>query len=417
MRAECMTVNRTKKRVLVLIQAIACVLVLCFNASAASNSASYNSGTRHEQCASLSDAAKSYYEDYKYEELSSQTASQLLTTLRLLMTGTHDYRSSYSDCRDRASRTDSEGADGKISLLYTSVSVTRADFGGNTGTWNREHVWPKSLGGFDNSGAGSDMHHIRPSDASINSKRGNLKFGNVENGSSAKGSSLVGGMSGGTYSSAYFETLDNVKGDVARICLYVYVRYGGELSKCSSITNVFQSVDVLLEWCELDPVDEWEMSRNDVVGDIQGNRNVFIDYPEYAWLLFGREVPAKMVTPSGKAANNTDTNTPPTHDGECEHEFDAWEDVGESERMRMCLRCGKVVIEAKVDHKFGEWTVTKEASKTEKGQRERVCSECGYKETEDIAKIGGCSGSDSATMIVPIVSLICAMGIFIIKKR
>ncbi len=412
-----MTVRKTTKRVFALVQVIACVLALCFNVSAASNSASYNGGTRHEECGSLSAAAESYYTDYTYEVLAAQTSSQLLSTLRQLMTGTHDYRSSYSDCRDMASRTDSEGADGKISLLYTSVSVTRADFGGNTGTWNREHVWPKSLGGFDNSGAGSDLHHIRPSDASINSRRGNLKFGNVVKGSDAKGSSLVGGMSGGTYSGAYFETLDNVKGDVARICLYVYVRYGGELPKCNSITNVFQSVDVLLEWCELDPVDEWEMSRNNVVEDIQGNRNVFIDYPEYAWLIFGRQVPAEMSTPSGKAMQNTDTNTPPTQDGECKHEFDEWEDVGESERMRMCLICGKFEIEEKVEHKFGEWTVIKEASKTEKGQRERVCSECGYKETEDIAKLGGCGSADGATILAPFISLICAVGIFTVKKR
>ena len=57
----------------------------------------------------------------------------------------------------------------------------------------------------------------------------------------------------------------------------------------------------MLEWCALDPVDEWEMGRNDVVEDIQGNRNVFIDYPEYAWLLFDKEIPDEMTTPSGEA--------------------------------------------------------------------------------------------------------------------
>ena len=85
--------------------------------------------------------------------------------------------------------------------------------------------------------------------------------------------------------------------------------------------------------------------------------------------------------------------------------------------MRMCLLCGEVVIEERVVHKFGEWTVIKEASKTEKGQRERVCSECGYKETEDIAKLGGCGSPDGATILVPFISLICAVGIFTVKKR
>ena len=50
-----------------------------------------------------------------------------------------------------------------------------------------------------------------------------------------------------------------------------------------------------------DPVDTWEMSRNDCVQQVQGNRNVFIDYPEFAWLLFGRELPADYDTPSGYA--------------------------------------------------------------------------------------------------------------------
>jgi endonuclease I len=211
-----------------------------------------------------------------------------------------------------AYRVDSTGNDGKISLIYTSEEVTRADFGGSTGNWNREHIWPKSLGGFGNSGAGSDLHHIRPSDLTINSTRGNLKFGNVNGGNNATGSSLVGGASGGTYNSTYFEPLDNVKGDVARICLYVYVRYGKELSRCNDITNVFESVDVLLEWCMLDPVDEWEMGRNDVVEDIQGNRNVFIDYPEYAWLIFDRDVPEDMPTPS--KAERGDTSSLPEND-------------------------------------------------------------------------------------------------------
>lgn len=324
-----------------LVEVIACVLTMCLNLSAASNSAVCNGGTRHVICDSLSDAAENYYTSHTYVQMSEKTSGELLTSLRALMTDTHSYESTYADCRDKAVQTDSMDDDGKISLLYTSVLVTRSDFGGSAGTWNREHVWPKALGGFDNSGAGADLHHIRPSDATINSKRDNMKYGNVQSGATAQGSSLVGGMSGGTYSNPYFEPLDNVKGDVARICLYVYARYGSEISKCGKITNVFQSVDVLLEWCELDPVDEWEMSRNDVVETIQGNRNVFIDYPEYAWLIFDRELPPGMVTPSGMAMRAGETETPPSQ-GKCSHEFDEWEAVGDGEMMRMCDLCGSI---------------------------------------------------------------------------
>ncbi len=295
------------------------VLVLLLGASAwpaaAASQHNYsktsNSGIRDEVCTSLSGtSASSYYtQSFTYEALSGKSSSALLQSLRTLMKSTHDHNSSYSDCKTQSVKTDCQNNDGKVTLIYISKEVALSDFkGGGTG-WDREHVWPKSLGGFENSGAGADLHHVRPSDSRVNNTRGNLKYGNVSSGKSVTGYySIVGGDSGG----GYFEPLDNVKGDVARICLYVYVRYGGDLSKCSSITNVFQSVDVLLEWMELDPVDTWEMGRNEVVQEIQGNRNVFIDYPEYAWLLFGREVPEDLVTPSGNAANTSTQPTQPT---------------------------------------------------------------------------------------------------------
>ena len=300
------------KRLTALAAVLLLLSTLCLNAFAekVTYSDTQNSGVRGEICLSLdgTGAAAYYSGENSYEKLSSLAEGELLASLRSLMTSTHKYKSSYAESRDLATKTDCEGGDGKIVLLYTSSKVEFSDFiGSGSIGWNREHVWPKSLGGFDNSGAGADLHHVRPDDVTTNAKRGNLKFGNVSSGAEVKGSSLVSGALGGYSAGGYFEPLDNVKGDVARICLYVYVRYGGELSKCSSITNVFESVDVLLEWCESDPVDTWEMGRNEVVGKIQGNRNVFIDYPEYAFLLFGREVPADMTTPSGMAKNPPQT--------------------------------------------------------------------------------------------------------------
>ena len=269
-----------------------------------------NTGTRGELCATLdgTGAANYYVSGYGYGELSLLGADELFAQLRKLMTETHTYKSTYADSKNYADKTDCErGGDG-ITLLYTSVSVKFSDFiGSGSIGWNREHVWPKSLGGFDNSGAGADLHHIRPDDVTTNAKRGNLKYGNAQNGSEVKGSTLVSGALGGHSAGGYFEPLDEVKGDVARICLYVWARYSGEYSKCSSITGVFESVDILLEWCENDPVDTWEMGRNEVIAKIQGNRNVFIDYPEYAWLVFGREVPQNMTTPSGMAMLKEET--------------------------------------------------------------------------------------------------------------
>ncbi len=275
-----------------------------------------NSGTRDVVCTTLSGtgAADYYTGSYTYATLSGQSESALLQSLRKLMTDTHKKNSSYADCKNMATKTDCQNENGKIVLIYTSKEVTFDDFKGGNG-WNREHVWPKSLGGYETSGAGADLHHIRPSDNKVNGTRGNKKYGNVDGGNPVKGGSLVGNMVGGHSSGSYFEPLDNVKGDLARICLYMYVRYGGDSRySCSKITTIFQSVDVLLEWMELDPVDTWEMGRNEVVEAYQGNRNVFIDYPEYAWLLFGEAVPANMTTPSGSKGSTvtpTETTAPP----------------------------------------------------------------------------------------------------------
>ena len=271
----------------------------------------YNSGTRDVWCTTLSGtSASSYYTgSYTYDNLSEQSASTIKSSLRTLMKSTHKKLTSYNDCHYKADRTDCENENGRVTLIYTSYSATMSQWNG----WNREHVWPKSLGGKplgkEESEGGSDLHHLRPSDSGVNSSRGNKPYGKAGSGASSKyGTDPAVGVLGGTYNSTYFEPLDNVKGDVARICLYVYVRWGSDWG-ADSITEVFQSVDVLLEWMEIDPVDTWEMGRNEVVQDIQGNRNVFIDYPEYAWMIYGREVPDDMVTPSGEAMSGNGGNS------------------------------------------------------------------------------------------------------------
>ena len=260
----------------------------------------YNSGTRDVTCTTLNGTgASSYYTGGNtYDSLSTQTSSTLLQSLRTLMTSTHKKISSYSDCKNYSDNTDCQNGDGTVVLLYTSYVATMSQWNG----WNREHVWPQSLGGGNTSGGGADLHHVRPSDASVNSSRGNKKYGDVNGGNKTTGNNPAKGYLGGYSNATYFEPLDNVKGDVARICLYVYVRWGSNWG-ADSITEVFQSVDVLLEWMALDPVDTWEMGRNEVVEKIQGNRNVFIDYPEFAWLLFGKDVPSGITTPSGKGSS------------------------------------------------------------------------------------------------------------------
>ena len=40
-------------------------------------------------------------------------------------------------------------------------------------------------------------------------------------------------------------------------------------------------LSVLLQWHKQDPVDEYEKQRNEKIYEIQGNRNPFIDHPEW----------------------------------------------------------------------------------------------------------------------------------------
>ncbi len=439
--------KQTQYRILSLLLALllVCSLVPSVSVEAAGNQpATYsdtsNSGTRHVTCTTLSGTgASAYYTgSYTFANLSGQSDNALLQSLRTLMTSTHKKTTSYDDCKNYASKTDcEENQTGKITMLYTSYQVNKSDFvSGNRG-WNREHVWPQSLGGFKTSRAGADMHHIRPDDVTTNSKRGNLKFGNVSGGSEVKGSTSVNGALGGHKSGGYFEPLDNVKGDVARICLYVYVRYGSEYSQCSKVTTVFQSVDVLLEWMALDPVDTWEMGRNEVVEAIQGNRNVFIDYPELAWKLFGKSAPANMTTPSGNAGNgggsgggNGGGTTPCTHSnteirgredatctkngytgdtyckdcnkklytgntiaaGHIEKREDPKDATCCSEGAtgrKYCDRCGQTltasqVIPASGPHTYGPWEVIEEPTATETGLQQRTCTVGGHVETQVI---------------------------------
>ena len=428
--------NKLLKRALVLTVALCLILSFTLTAFAAAPSVystEKNSGERDVICTTLDGtSADEYYTgSYTYDNLDDLSESALLSALRTLMTSTHSYKSSYNDCRDLAPITDCENENGKILTLYTSYTTTSGAFDSGKG-WNREHVWPQSLGGFKTSGPGADLHHIRPTENQTNSNRGNLKYGEVSGGSTSKGN--LSGLVGGTYGGGYFEPLDNVKGDVARICLYVYVRWGGDSSySCGSITKVFGSIDTLLEWCEMDPVDTWEMGRNEVVGDIQGNRNVFIDYPELAWLLFGEEVPDDMVTPSGIAMNgtqggsnnnnnnnggntdsgnngntdsgNTDSgnngstdsgnNNDNTGNGDnngsttaCQHTnvitvnekaatCDADGYTGDTE----CRDCREIIATGKkihaTGHEYGEEVVTKEATEDEEGESVKTCTKCG----------------------------------------
>ena len=278
-----------------------------------------NTDRRGTDCTSLSSQATAYYTgNYTYDTMSKLQGgtTNCLTTvdsamykqLQTLMKSTMTNSVSYKALTNYWPATDN-------SIYFYS----NTGYGGNV---SREHVWPKSHATFHQSGGGSDLHHLRPEDAQVNSRRWNYTMGNVKSTVSNPTTYDYDGKVVLWYSSDKYlvEVPDYVKGDVARILLYVYVRWEepnlfmndpsakpGPGDEKNDGIKVIESLDTLLEWCELDPVDTWEMKRNDEVQNIQGNRNVFIDYPEYSWLLFGQEVPNDMTTPSGEAKNGTPT--------------------------------------------------------------------------------------------------------------
>ena len=196
------------------------------------------------------------------------------------------YTATYDDCKDPdiIKKTDGNEDGTKIVLFWSGIEVPVAWDSGTT--WNREHVWPKANGWFIESGAGSDLHHIRPTDPSVNTSHNNNPYGIVSTNDYCKTSSTNGSVTiDAKCKNGVFEPGNDKKGDTARIIFYLLVRYSD--SDSYPITNVAESMELLLEWNELDPVDESEIRRNDAVYDIQGNRNPFIDNSDYADLIWG----------------------------------------------------------------------------------------------------------------------------------
>jgi len=154
-------------------------------------------------------------------------------------------------------------------LVYEGTSVNSAWDSGST--WNREHVWPQSkLGVSANNGTvniASDLQNLKPADPGENSSRSNDWFGT-------------------TSASNSYEPRDEVKGDIARILFYMDIMYD-DLTlvefEGNEEANTYEMGDLstLLEWHLLDPVDEFELNRNNVIYSYQGNRNPFIDHPEF----------------------------------------------------------------------------------------------------------------------------------------
>ena len=156
-------------------------------------------------------------------------------------------------------------------------------------TYNREHSWPKSWAN-NTYPHYTDLYHLYPTQAYANTYRNNNPYGEV--GSSViytteNGSKLGAARTGLGYSGTVFEPIDEYKGDLARTYFYVSTRYYTEDAAwgTSDMTNKCEledwAVSMLLNWHNDDPVSQKELDRVEAVYAIQGNRNPFIDHPEY----------------------------------------------------------------------------------------------------------------------------------------
>ena len=169
----------------------------------------------------------------------------------------------------------------------------------NNRTFDREHTWAQSLGSFDTSaGKGTDLHHLFASDEKNNQHgHNNLMYGNADNNAQLIGDTPYNqtgytGHQNGNSTVKIYEPLDEVKGDIARALFYMATRYDEDLHLAFGLDNLgnntIGNLEVLLEWNELDPVDQFEIHRNNLIfNNIQYNRNPFIDYPEWANAIWG----------------------------------------------------------------------------------------------------------------------------------
>ena len=195
-----------------------------------------------------------------FEELEDLTIDQHVNLLEYYMR--HDYLYDADAALDNPDF---------VVLMYSGElrpddEYQEGDLDGNE-SFNTEHIYPQSL--LASEEAKNDMHLMRVADADINSLRLNYPF---TEGSGDFG--LVGG-------DAWYPG-DEWKGDVARIIMYVHLKYGEPFDDVGNL-------EMFLEWNVEDPVSAFELQRQEVISGAQGNRNPFIDNPYLATLLWGGE--------------------------------------------------------------------------------------------------------------------------------
>jgi endonuclease I len=198
---------------------------------------------------------------------------------------------------------------------YTPTLDQCGSYSGEGNCYNREHSFPLNWfnGNTGFNGPATDYHHIFPTDGKVNGMRSNYIYGEVatatytsQNGSKL-GSSSFAGLTG-----PVFEPINAYKGDVARAFLYMVTRYEENMTTWGSLSgsnglqalepNTFPSVDIpylklMIKWHNQDPVSQKEIDRNNAAYAYQGNRNPFVDHPEYVGMIWNSTCPGLAALP------------------------------------------------------------------------------------------------------------------------
>jgi endonuclease I len=208
---------------------------------------------------------------------------------------------------------------------FTPGTDQCGSYSGEGDCYNREHSFPQSwFGGGTGAGPGTDYHHIFPTDGSVNGHRSNYPYGRVGSASytSANGSKL-GTSNWPGITGTVFEPINEYKGDVARAFLYMVTSYqnsvpswekddpSGDIAMDSTTWPAVEApyLQVMMAWHNSDPVSQKEVDRNNTALGFQGNRNPFVDHPEYVELIWeascGLALPVDLTEFKGRLSWNT----------------------------------------------------------------------------------------------------------------
>lgn len=249
--------------------------------------------TNSSNVAIADSSTTSYYSGNYYNSIdTSLRGDDFRDKLANLITTTHTTYTVYNGGSSLAlnnvfDKTDKNPNGSGMVLFYTGTVVSSFSSSGA----NREHVWPKNGGkAFSaESKCGSDAHHLRPCDQTLNSSRGSLSYGEVTDSVVKQGGSTSYGNL--CYrSGSFFYPGAGYRGATARILMYVQTRWGNKFNlqfvDGAGHSKTIGDFKTLMKWHLEELPTQEEINRNQAVYEIQGNRNPFIDHPEYAAYIY-----------------------------------------------------------------------------------------------------------------------------------